>query len=408
MRTMQQREWVNWSESLRFTPQRTVEPESEDELAELVHECSAAGGTVRPVGKGHSSMPLMATDDVLVDPHRLTGLVSVDPDRGEATVLGGSSLKEVGSGLHEHGLALENYGDVDYQAMAGAIGTGTHGTGIRLGNFSSTLLGYRVVTGGGAVLDVGPTDTAELRAGRVALGALGVYTELRLRVVPAFQLRRREWCVHIEECLGALDRLLAENRNFDFYWHHRRDEAQLRTLNEPDQEPTELLGELGGLDERNLRKDEQDWSWIVQPAQRGMKFDEMEYVIPVEAFRECFAEVRSRVKERHRQQVGWRILCRSVAADDGYLSPFAGQDSMTIALLQNHTLPYEEYFGDMEPIFRAYGGRPHFGKKHAASAAHLRAVLPDYDRFREVCQRLDPAGTFLNDHLRHLLDEEEL
>lgn len=405
MKSTEQREWVNWSESLRFTPGQTVEPQSEDEVAELVADCAAEGRCVRPVGKGHSSMPLVETDDVLVDLHHMSGVVSVDKERHEAVIRGGSSLVEVGDGLHEHGLALENYGDVDYQALSGAIGTGTHGTGIRLGNFSSNLLGYRIVTGDGRVRDIGPDDD-ELRAGRVALGALGIFTQLRLRVVPALRLRRREWCVHIDDCLEHLDELMDQNRNFDFYWHHRRDEAQLRTLNEPEREPLELLDRLGGCDESNLRKDQLDWSRFVQPAERGMKFDEMEYAIPVEAFGDCFAEVRARVKDRHRQNVGWRILCRSVAADDGYLSPFSGRDSMTIALLQNNTLPDEEYFGDMEPILVAHGGRPHFGKKHSAGSDQLRQSLPHYDAFRETRRRFDPQGTFLNDHLRHLLDEE--
>ncbi|UXA18459.1 D-arabinono-1,4-lactone oxidase [Mycobacterium sp. SMC-4] len=406
MGTPERREWVNWSESLRFTPGQIAEPRSEDEVAELVRDCAQQGRVVRPVGKGHSSMPLVQTDDVLVDLHRLSGVASVDKDRLEAVIHGGSSLIEVGDALHEHGLALENYGDVDYQALSGAIGTGTHGTGIRLGNFSSNLLGFRLVTGDGEVREVGPDDDDGLRAGRVALGALGIFTLLRLRVVPALRLRRREWCVHIEDCLDHLDALVDQHRNFDFYWHPRREEAQLRTLNEPDQEPLDLLDQLGGCDPRNLRKDQQDWSRVVQPADRGMKFDEIEYALPIAAFRECFAEVRDRVKERHRQNVGWRVLCRSVAADDGYLSPFSGRDSMTIALLQNNTLPYQEYFDDMEPILVAHGGRPHFGKKHSAGAEQLRRALPDYDAFRHTRRRFDPHGTFLNDHLRHLLDEE--
>jgi len=81
----------------------------------------------------------------------------------------------------------------------------------------------------------------------------------------------------------------------------------------------------------------------------------MEYMLPFEAFRDCFQEIRQRIKERHRQYVGWRVLCRTVVADDGFLSPFYGRDTMTIACLQNNTLPHREYFEDLEPILRSYG-----------------------------------------------------
>lgn len=401
MRQEERKEWVNWSGSLRFTPGVVEEPESEEELCELIRRAAEEGRTVRPVGEGHSSTPIVATGDILVSLRRITGLVSHDEEAREATLRAGTGLQDVGPALHEVGLALENYGDVDFQALAGVVGTGTHGTGKDLGNFSSMVAGFRMVTASGDVVEVGEDDPGVLNAARVSLGALGIFTELRLRLVPAFRLRRREWCVHVEDCLANLDRLIEENRNFDFYWHPRRDEAQIRVMNPPGEEPEELFRELQPAD--GLRKDEEGWSFEVIPEQRDLKFDEMEYMIPAGAFRDCFQEVRERIKERHRQYVGWRVLCRTVAADDGFLSPFYGRDTMTIALLQNNTLPHEEYFADMEPILRSYEGRPHWGKKHTLKADDLRPLYPMWDRFQEVRERLDPEGLFLNDYLREIL-----
>lgn len=308
MQTKKQEEWVNWSESLRFTPDLIAEPESEDELAELVRRAAGDGRTVRPVGEGHSSTPIMATDETLVSLERITGIVSHDKEAREATMRAGTLLEDLGKQLHEVGLALENYGDVDYQAIAGAVGTGTHGTGKNLGNFPSMITGFRMVTASGDVLEVGEDDLDVLRAARVSLETLGIFTELTMRMMPAFRLRRREWCVHIDDCLANLDRLIEENRNFDFYWHPRRDEAQLRTLNMPGEEPEGLFRELAPSED-GWRKDEEGWSFEIIPQERGLKFDEMEYMLPAEAFRECFQEVRERIKERHRQYVGWRVLC---------------------------------------------------------------------------------------------------
>ncbi len=105
-------------------------------------------------------------------------------------------------------------------------------------------------------------------------------------------------------------------------------------------------------------------------------------MLPIEAFRDCFLEIRQRIKERHRQYVGWRVLCRTIAADDGFLSPYQGRDTMTISFLQNNTLPYKEYFEDIEHILRSYGGRPHWGKQHTLKAGDLPAPLPDVGPLR--------------------------
>ena len=169
MRETRQQEWVNWSGSLRFTPDLTAEPESEDELAGLVRRAAAEGRTVRPVGMGHSSTPLMQTEDVLVSLEKITGLVSYDTEGQEATLKAGTMLHDAGRALHEVGLALWNYGDVDFQTLGGVVGTGTHGAGIKLGSFSNTVIGARMISAAGDVVEIDEDDLDLLRAARVSL-----------------------------------------------------------------------------------------------------------------------------------------------------------------------------------------------------------------------------------------------
>lgn len=78
---------------------------------------------------------------------------------------------------------------------------------------------------------------------------------------------------------------------------------------------------------------------------------------------------------------------------------------MTIALLQNNTLPYKAYFDDLEPLFRQFDGRPHWGKKHTLEAADLAPLYPGWERFQQIRQDMDPEGVFLNDYLRELFVE---
>lgn len=390
-------EWSNWSGSLRFKPGRIETPEDEGQLAELVRWAVAGRRTVRVVGAGHSSSPLVETKGILVSLTHFQGIESHDAVAHEATLRAGMTLHDAGEALLKLGLAMHNTGDVDVQTVAGAIGTGTHGTGRRLKNLSTMLFGVRIVTGTGKLVEYSlEQDPKFLQALRVSLGALGIFTALRLRLLPAFRLHRREWCTHIDDCLAHLDDLITENRNFDFYWYPRSDEAKLRTLNVPGQGPSDLPY-------ARLVEEESGWSAEVLPKHRELKFDEMEYSLPAEASTECFQEVRKRVKERHRKMVGWRLLYRTVAPDDAFLSTAHRRETVTLSLHQNTGLPFWEYFKDIEPIFRAYGGRPHWGKKHTLRADDLRPLYSMWDRFLEIRRLMDPEGVLLNPYLRELL-----
>ena len=408
----------NWSGSLTATPRRRIRASTSDEVVRAVREAAADGLTLRPLGSGHSSMPVMTTDDVMLSVDDMRGVVSADPEAGLARVLPGTGLADLGAELAEHGLGMENLGDVDYQSIAGAIGTGTHGTGVELGNLSSTLAGGTLVTGTGEEVPFGVdalggdrtsggadgagnryegSDDDELtRAIQVSLGSLGIFTSLTLRVLPAYDLHRTNWMTHIDWVLDNLDQLMAENRHVDFYWYPRSDLAQVRILNPPGQEPNLLPpGELV--------KEETGPSYEILPNHRDLYFDEMEYMLPLEVGPYAFREARKRIKERHRQYVGWRVLVRTVAPDTAMLSPSYRRPTMTIALLQNASLPYEPYFRDMEQLFRAHGGRPHWGKKHTMGAAELSELYPGWGAFGRIRERFDPDGGRMSEHLRDLL-----
>jgi FAD/FMN-containing dehydrogenase len=352
------------------------------------------------VGAGHSSSPLVRTPDTLVSLRRFQGLASHDAERGEATVRAGMVIRDVGRTLFQVGLAMHNTGDVDVQTLAGAIGTGTHGTGRELPNLSSMLIGGRLVTGAGEVVELSVEQDRELvAAARVALGTLGIFTELRVKLEPAFRLHRREWCTDVERCMTHLDELVATNRNFDFYWYPRSDEIKLRTMNVPD---TGLVT----LPFARCVRDVNGWSHEVLPRTRHLRFDEVEYALPAEAGPPCFLDVRQRVKARWRREVAWRVLYRTIGADDGWLSPMYGRQSVTISLHHNAGLPYEAYFQDVEPILRAYGGRPHWGKKHTMTATDLEPLYPMWQRFHELRARMDPDGVFVTPEVAALLGVE--
>jgi L-gulonolactone oxidase len=145
--------WQNCSGDLTCTPVRVAAPADEAGVVDAVRRAAADGLVVRPCGTGHSFTPLCVTDGVQLDLRGLSRLVDLDAD-GVARVQAGMTLHDLSLALHAHGRALENLGDIDKQTVSGALATATHGTGAAFGNLSTQMVGGRLVTADGSVLDV--------------------------------------------------------------------------------------------------------------------------------------------------------------------------------------------------------------------------------------------------------------
>lgn len=392
------KEWTNWSGSLRFKPATFLQPRTEEELCAMVHQSHAQGVKVRVAGAGHSSSALVKTEETLFRLDHFKGIVSINEQAQTATLRTGMTVHEANSALQEVNLALFNTGDVDVQMLAGAIATGTHGSGRKLQNLSSMLTGVRLINNEGQIESYTEEEHPErMKALRVSLGSLGIFTEITVKVLPVFELKRLEFFTDVDTCMAQFDHVADDNRNADFYWYPRSDETKIRVLNEP--------GKGSAKFDFNTycSKSEQGLVGEILPRHRELKFEEMEYALPREAGLACFREVRKRIKDRHRKEVAWRVLYRVIAADDNYLSPHQGRESVSISLHHHAGLPFEAFFNDIEPIFLDHNGRPHWGKKHNLTASQIKPRYPHWNDFLRVRNLMDADGTFLNDHLKSLL-----
>ena len=149
------------------------------------------GLPVRVAGAGHSFTPVVATPGLLLEVGGLGGIRSIDADRRRVVVGPATTIGDFGVPLWAAGLALANQGDIIEQQIAGAVSTATHGSGLGLGSFSSSVRRVRVVTADGETVDIGEDDPELLHAAQVAVGMLGVFTELELEVAPAYRLQER-------------------------------------------------------------------------------------------------------------------------------------------------------------------------------------------------------------------------
>lgn len=385
--------WANWSGKLTAEPQRVVPVATEEAIrAELV-AASQSGTTVRTAGSTHSHYPLLPTDGVILDTRPLNGVVRTDPEAGTATILAGTRIQHVGRPLLDAGLGLTNQGDIDQQAIGGAVGTGTHGTGRSLGNFSSAVRSMRLVLASGDIVDCSAEEEPELfQAARLSLGAVGVATEITLAVSPAYRLEEHVWLEEFESVMDRIDELVAATRHFEYFWYPGQERAICKAIDLTDREPEYPLASEGSRC---------GWSFEVLPNVRVVPHTEMEYAVPANDGPACVAAIRELLAAEF-PAVEWPIEYRTLAADDVWLSPANGRATVTISIHEAVALDEEPYYRAAEEIFRSFGGRPHWGKVHYLHADDLEGDYARWGDWWRVRDQYDPQGILLNDHLQRM------
>ena len=420
----------NWTGDVRWRPNRIDRPGSQEELAACVRRTTMP---IRVLGAGHSFTALCATDHQTIQLDRLSGLRSLDRERQEATIQAGTRLRDLGPLLAAQGFALENQGDVDTQSLGGVLATGTHGTGARLGNISSQVVELTLVTASGDTLVLSrKNDERRFRAAAVSLGSFGIVSQVRLKVCPAYRLSEVRRRVPLDECLASVAAVAAQHRHFEFFWFPYSDVALTKTMDlvsQQENRPNRSRPYLTNLLLENVAfwmacqgsrlrpawtpavnafcaraMDEAEYlgpPHRIFPSPRLVRFHEMEYAVPADRGPDCVRELREFIVRR-KLPVSFPVEYRYVRGDDFFLSPFFERDSATISINVFHTNSYREYFAGAEAIFQNHAGRPHWGKKHAAGPTYLRRLYPHFDDFLQIREEVDPAGRFLNPHLRGL------
>jgi FAD-linked oxidoreductase len=424
--------WRNWVGYESCNPARYAEPEDTAAMSALLHQAAADGHSVRVAGSGHSFTPLVPTDGVLVSLDRYRGILSADRDSGLVTMRAGTKLHELGPALRDQGLALENQGDIDRQSIAGAVGTGTHGTGIRFGSISSQVRAAKLMIASGDEIHASPRDDLDLfEAARVAFGSLGIMTEVTVQAVPAFNLKLTRDRMDVEDCLAQADRLNAAHRQFEFFWFPHQNLAATKLIDETDEAAPEgdsgnyfndvvlengvfgalcrlvrLVPSLAPTVSRLIAKSsgrgtDVNRSYRLFSTVRNVRFQEMEYALPAANGPDALRELRAYIESR-KIMVNFPIEYRWVKGDSIWLSPDYGRDSVHISVHQFQGMPWRPFFDGAEAILRNHGGRPHWGKWHSLGARELEKLYPRWDDFLALREQLDPAGRFLNPHLRRL------
>ena len=416
-------EWRNWSGSVVGEPAKVAAPKTEAELQALVREAAK----VRVTGAGHSFMPLCETDGLLLRLGDLEDQIIVADDRQTAWVPAGWPISKLTAALWDEGLSLINQGDIDKQAIAGAVSTATHGTGRTLGSLATAAEGFRLVLADGSVVECDRQREPELfEAARLSLGMLGVVSRIRLKVLPAYRLKEAIHRQSLKSVLDEWDALADAHRHVEFFHFPYSEHCTVKTLDVVETGDSPEPGEfedtvfqavcdlvtawprtaptLQRMLTRAIRTSERAGpAGRIFPSERSVKFEEMEYEIPAGNGAAALREAMTLVRDSR-----WPIIFpfeyRAVAADDIWISPMQGRACVSISFHQYAKMEWREAFAGVEKVFQSHGGRPHWAKRHTLTSADVLRLYPDAEKFGAVRKRVDPTGKFLNAHLSQLFE----
>lgn len=421
----------NWSRTVTSQPRSWSAPSTEAEVVAAVRHARGRGGHVRVHGAKHSWSAIAAPTDVAMTLRGLDRVVSVDRDALTVTVQAGIPLQALVDVLATHGLALPILGSIAEQSIAGAAATGTHGSSRTIGNLGSGIVGARVVTGTGDIRDIGPDDDA-LHGLRVSLGALGILTQVTLRVVPLFKLVETRRAMPFDEaCIHILD--IADSHDFAKLWwlpHTERPVVFTYDRTEAAGEPSVLSRRvdgflndvvlngalrLGGLvpsfiptilrsvartymaDSTRVGRYDRVLTLVMPPRHR-----ETELAFHADQAPEALHFLHDWVA-RTRSRLDFIQELRFVAQDASWMSPAYGRPTCQFGVYGTFS---PELDAAME-AFRAWGrdhdARPHWGKEHTLDEDTVDALYPEAPRFRALAQAWDPDGVFRNRFLDAVL-----
>lgn len=421
--------WINWAGNAYCYPRSRRSPASTEQVVEVM---KSAKGVIRAVGSGHSFSAVVPTDDTLVSTDLMTGLVSHDAAKMQATLRGGTTLHDMGPLLDAIGQAVPNMPDMDYPTIAGAVANSVHATGTGFGSMSAYVVGMTLVTPGGEVIECSAEESPEVfQAARTSVGALGITTEITLQNIAPFKLTETNRVERIDDVWDSIEARCKQHRHFEFFPIPYSDLCITvttdiardgdRNIGEDDPQAVyalrqafdattwvPLIGsrlyskvlQLAMAEEAETVRTGK--SWQVFPHVRVVRFREMEYTVAAEDGPACVKEILKTVRDRQ-LPLSFPFEYRYVDADDIWLSMFEGRAGCSISIHQYGDVDYKTVFAEIEPIFWKYQGRPHWGKLHTLDARRLAALYPrHWQDFQEVRRTLDPDGRMMNAHLKHI------
>jgi xylitol oxidase len=411
----------NWAGNLEYSAASVARPESVEELAELV----GSAQRVKALGSRHCFNDVADTDGLQVVLDRLAGSVEVDSERRVARVPGGITYGDLGLALEREGFALHNMASLPHISVAGAVQTGTHGSGISNPALASAVKAVEFVRASGEVERLEEGDGDEFLGSVVGLGALGIVTALELAVEPTYKVRQQVFeDLPWETVLADYDAVAGDGYSVSLFTDYAGDTVpqvwrKVRLDSEPGPAPSSFFGArpatrarhpLPEMDAVNCTQQlDVPGPWLDRLPHFRHEFtpsagDELqtEYLLPRSSAAEALQAVRGLAGRL--APLLFVSEVRTIAADEFWLSPSYRQDSVALHFtwrpMQSEV---EAFLPELEAAIAPFAARPHWGKLFTVPSADLAVLYPRFADFRELVAKRDPDGKFRNAYLDRIL-----
>lgn len=440
--------WINWAGNYSCIAENYFEPESEVEIAEIVKFAAVKGKKIRVAGAGHSFSPIALSNEILISLNNYRKLIQVT--NNSVTCQGGMFLHELYAVLKQNNLSLSDFGVINKQTVAGALATGTHGSGLKHKSLSAGIEKLRMITASGEILEVSRETEIEIsgkklnlwEAASVSLGMLGIVSEVTLRCDPLFYLNSEESVVDFNVYTECMDDYAKRYEYFKAWWFPHTDKVYLfkagrvgeevyndrKNLEIYSEEQRKLDKEIDGITAPMFIKSNKDNSLIpginkyalehfFTPRTRiGNGFEILvhdetvpmivsEYGLSMENDNHKKALIAFRKKlENSDHKIHFPVDLRYTAAENSWLSPSYGRDTFYIGMCVREYRKKEipasmKLFFD---VMKKFSARPNWGKLSDCTAETLRKNYPRLNDFISVKNKLDIGNVFGNEWVEKL------
>lgn len=400
---------TNWAGNVAFSAAAVAAPTSVDEVAGLV----SSTARVRVVGSRHSFSDIADTDGTLLSLAGLAGAPELDSTRGVVRVPGGLRYGDLAPWLHERGHALANLASLPHISIAGAVATGTHGSGERIRSLATQVSALELIDGEGELVRVARGEP-DFEGSVVSLGSLGVVTAIELDTEPTFEVSQTVFeGARWDDVLAQFDDLQRSGDSVSVFttWRDADAADQIWVKTRGGAPDLSALGARPADGPRHPLPGIDPAPCTAQLGSRGAWFDRLphfrlaftpsageelqsEYLVPRA---EALAAIEA-VRTLASRIAPLLLVCevRTVAADDLWLSPAFGTDVVGIHFTWVRDEPaVMAMLPEIEAALPS-SARPHWGKLFALSGDEVTARYPRWDDVAALRARRDPRGRFAN------------
>jgi len=406
----------NWARNLTFNAQEFIEVESVTQLRKIVEKSKK----LKVLGTGHSFSEIADTSGTLINLSKMASVIDINTQDQTVKVSAGVSYTDLSRHLEKNGWALPNLASLGEITIAGAIMTGTHGSGSRNKILSDSVVAIEMILASGEKLSINRKESENFSGFVVSFGSLGVFTVITLKIIKSFSIKQVVYeNVSIQSVAENFDQIFDSAYSVSYFsnWSKNNTGQIWMKYLDNDQFPQLADNKFGG----NLAKVNQHPVKVNDPATcteqmavsgkwlyrlPHFKLDsspasgeelQTEYLIDrrfvqdyIKELMEIGDEIASRV---------YATEIRTMSADDLWLSGAYGRKTVGFHFTWKKSADIHAFLPKVESILGKKSGRPHWGKLFSTPKEQISARYPKYQGFKELLGKYDPENKFRNNFI---------